>query len=139
MISHEKLTATSPAAESKVEYATYWKNLDQYRRLKAVAKLTGATGGTLNVTLQTSWDNGTTWFDWWRSSDVTAGAAAAYFVATSHEGDGTQKAVGTALVPALAKGAVAPGPHGSWMRIVFEAGASTSAGALQEVTLVGIN
>jgi hypothetical protein len=95
----------------------------------------GATGGTLSVALQTSSD-GVSYFDWYRSPDVSA-AAAASTVKLTPAGPTGPTAVGTgtasAATLALTKGVIAPGPVGSRLRVVYDAGTGTSVGATQNV------
>ncbi len=63
----QSLTETSPAAASTVAGTLIAKNLEGVRGLiQATITALGATGGILNIVLQDSDDNGTTWYDWFR-------------------------------------------------------------------------
>lgn len=127
------LTETSPSAAGTTAGTKLATSLDDYDCITVYLTLRGATGGTLNVTIQRSPD-GTTFYDWFRSSDITA-AAAASSMTLCPVLDGTPTVVGTGTTPALAKGTVAPGLWGKQMRVVFEAGSGTSAGASQTVLI----
>jgi hypothetical protein len=123
----QDLSATSPAAASTVVGTAKATGLSAYDHVTVYLTTNGATGGTLNVTLQTSPD-GTNWYDWFRSADIAAGASAAHWkICGALDNKVTQ--VGKNGTPALAKGTVAAGSFGDQMRVVYEAGASTSAGA----------
>lgn len=100
------------------------------------ALLTGATGGTLDVLLQYQAATNV-WVDWVRFPQITAAAAQACYQVSSN-GTGTSTiltssistdvAVGTGGLAANAMSNIQPnGP----VRVVFIAGASTSAGASQ--------
>lgn len=135
---------TSPAAASTAVSATTIKGLEAFDSIAVYATITGATGGTLDVYLQSSWDDGVTWYDYAAFPQVAAaGAARTYAVvvpgctvtdATTVVAKGS---LGTPGV-ALAAGTVVGGPWGKWMRVVYKAGASTSAGAAQSILFVGM-
>lgn len=143
MISHYDLTETSPGAASQTVLGTkFADNLDQFSMIAVYFTTRGATGGTTCITLQCSHDGGQTWFDWYRSADIAAGAAATTFKVTDSYGDESQTTIGTgtasAATPALAKGTVSPGIWGKKMRAVFETGAGVSVGASQGILVVGM-
>lgn len=111
--------------------------LDGYLSLSIVAKLVGATGGTLDVYLQSSPDQGTTWVDYAHFAQLAAGAAAVKYALVV--GQGVQSAapvvVGINATPALAVNTVVGGGWGDRLRLLMVAGASTSAGAAVNVTV----
>lgn len=116
--------------------------LSKYDAITIIGTLTGATGGALDVYLQTSYDDGTVWYDYIHFAQVADGAAAATFsvgipaagvTALTAVGKGT---VGTPAV-ALAANTVVGGVWGDKMRAVYVAGVGTSAGAAQAISIVG--
>jgi hypothetical protein len=142
MISHVSLTEDSPGAPGTVVGTKVAENLDAFSAIAVYFTLRGATGGALNVTLQVSYD-GDKWYDWYRSSDIAAAAAATTFKVTDSHGDASTTLVGmgttapSAATPVLEKGTVAPGLWGKKMRAVFEAAGGTTQGASQEIIVVG--
>lgn len=131
------ISETSPAA---VGTATggHVGMLQNYDSLTIRATLTGATGGTLDVYLQTSVD-GSEWVDYIHFAQIAAAAAAVTKVVVVSRA-GQQAAittVGTNTSPALAANAVVGGDFGNQMRVLFVAGAGTSAGAVQTIRITG--
>lgn len=132
------LSDTSPAAASSAAGTSRAHGLADLDSLTVVASLVGATGGTLDVYLQTSHDGGTTWYDWAHFVQLTAGNAA--IKQAFHQGRDNNAGVttiGTAATPALAASTVVGGGWGDMMRLAFTAGVSTSAGAAISVQLIG--
>jgi len=131
------LAATSPAAPSTVAGPSvdipYWA-----QGLLIVASLTGATGGALDVYLQVTDDGGTTWWDYAHFAQKTAGSALTHhmFAVSRSQQVLTITAIGKDLTPALAVNTVVGGQFGRKMRLLFVAGAGTSAGASQTVRLI---
>ncbi|HEU4728396.1 MAG TPA: hypothetical protein VFT22_10915 [Kofleriaceae bacterium] len=113
--------------------------MDDYDALVIVATLTGATGGPLDVYLQTSYDDGNHWVDYVHYAQVAAAAAAASkFTSVSKYVQITNfPTVGFDGTPALAAATVVGGPWGRQMRAVLVAGALTTAGATQVVSVLG--
>lgn len=133
------LTATSPASATTTAQ-TAVKGFSNYTSLTLYTVLQGATGGVLDVYLQTSFDGGTTWTDYWHSAQLSAGAAAAAKVWGAQRGASvtTGVAVNTANgTPVLAVNTLLNGPWGDQFRVIMVAGASTSAGASQTIVLYG--
>jgi len=112
--------------------------LQNYDALSIRATLTGATGGTLDVYLQTSVD-GTEWRDYAHFAQLADGAAVAtYGFSVSRSGQQTSiTAIGKDLTPALAANSVLGGDFGNQMRALYVAGAGTSAGAAQVIRITG--
>ena len=138
MLGRFDLSQTSPAAAGvSVGTAPVATGLDAFSWVSVEMLLRGGTGGILNVSLQTSDDGGILWTDWYRGSDLAAGAAAGRIIVSNWSGAGAPIVVGQDLVPALAKGTVRPGPVGARMRAVFECGAGMSAGAAQAIFVKG--
>ena len=112
--------------------------LDGFGGLAIAADLVGATGGTLDVYIQTSPNGGTTWFDYAHFTQLTNGnAAVRYAFAVSPSGLLTPSVVGINLTPALAAGVCIGGAWGDRMRLVFVAGTGTTAGAPVKVYVSG--
>jgi hypothetical protein len=63
MIEPKKITGTSPSSASTAVLGTAVFGLSDCDIIRVYATLQGATGGTLDVYLQTSFDGGTTWYD----------------------------------------------------------------------------
>jgi hypothetical protein len=135
------LSATSPAAASTV-LGTSSAMLDAFSKCVVQARVQGATGGTLDIYIQSSSNSAasTGWYDVAHYTQLAAGAAAAGWVFTLSRGPstataptGTNTADGT---PALAANTMVPNALGNALRVVFVAGASTSAGAVQTINVL---
>ncbi len=134
------LTGTTPAAPSTAVvgapavFATY---IDAPESLDICASLIGATGGTLDLFLQTSPDGGATWFDYGHYAQLAAGAAAfRNRVGVSRFQQAlTPVVVGVNLTPLLAAATFVGGPFNDRMRLVAVAGAGTTAGAVITIQL----
>ncbi len=111
--------------------------LDDYDAISIVAELIGATGGTLDVYLQTSGDMGITWIDYLHFPQLAAGAAAIRFASSSSNFSQATAAtvVGKNLVPALAANTSINGAFTDRMRLVMVGGVGTTVGAAVKVTL----
>ena len=135
----QTITATSPAAASTVVHTAQFSGLADCEALTIITDLRGATGGTLDVYLQTSHDGGTTWFDFAHAAQLAAGAAQVREVwhVSRSTAVTTSTVVGTGTSPALAADTVLGGSWGDSLRIVFVAGVSTSAGASQTIHVAG--
>ena len=105
--------------------------IDEYESHDIVAELVGATGGTLDVYVQTSHDGGVNWYDKIHFAQLADGAAAViYRTSTSNAQNGaTPQAVGKNLSPQLGNNVTLNGPASDRMRLLMVAGAGTSAGA----------
>lgn len=132
------ISDTSPAAVSTGTAGGLVGSLQNYDALSIRATLTGATGGTLDVYLQTSVD-GTEWVDYAHFAQIAAATAAATYAFTvSRSGQNTSiNTVGRNLTPALAANSVIGGDFGNQLRVVYVAGAGTSAGAAQVIRVTG--
>lgn len=131
---------TSPAAASTVVGTKKSGSLESAESLTIVAALTGATGGTLDVYLQTSYDGGTTWYDFAHFAQVTAAAAVVYktwHVARQVQSAAAPVTVGKDAVPALAASTILGGSWGDLIRAVYVAGVGTAAGAAQSIQIIG--
>jgi hypothetical protein len=132
-------SGTSPAAPGTTLGAQLAVPLDGASYCTISARLAGATGGTLDIYIQSSNNNGAagSWTDAIHFPQLAGGAAAVGYVATIGHGTG-----GTAPVvvnsadgtPILAANVVVPHSLGNNLRVVLVAGASTSAGATETIT-----
>jgi hypothetical protein len=116
--------------------------LSKYEALAIYATLTGGTGGTLDVYLQTSFDEGVTWYDYVHFAQKASGAAVttvAFGLPPAGVTSATATGKGSLGTPAvaLAVNTIIGGPWGDLMRAVYVAGVSTSAGAAQLIHIVG--
>jgi len=127
---------TSPAAASTVVGTKFCGLNDAVEGICVVATLTGATGGTLDVYLQTTYD-GTTWVDFAHFAQLAGGAAATIkaFAVTRGATQATITTVGVNGAPALAANTVLSGMLGKSIRAVYTAGAGTAAGAAQVIRI----
>jgi len=113
--------------------------LDDYEALNVVAELQGATGGTLDVYVQYSTDEGQTWYDVIHYPQLAAAAAAIIYSAPISNTTTTAAPVviGKNLSPALTTApSVVNGAFTDRLRLVMKAGAGTSAGAPVKVSIV---
>lgn len=138
----KRIAATSPASASTAVGGIF-ERLDEFDSLVILAVLTGATGGTLDVYLQvaTKEDDGadTEWVDYAHFAQISAAAAAItrLWSVTRLAQVTSIATVGKGTSPALAANTILGGEFGSRMRILFVAGASTSAGAVQTIDIIG--
>lgn len=136
------LSFTSPAAASTVVSAGGLAGSASLTRADAIvidAVLVGGTGGTLDVYLQRK-TGSDAWMDWVHFPQITAGTTKRYTITMFGEGAGSsivEVGGGTTAAPGVALAAntavnVTPGGD---VRVVCVAGAGTSAGAAQAITL----
>src|SRR5580658_9170036 len=104
---------------------------DDYASCFLAADLVGATGGTLDVYLQTTLDGGTSWYDLIHFAQLASGAGAISYAAPVSLSTGTTapQVVGKGSVGGLAAGKVICGAFGDRCRLLMVAGTGTSAGA----------
>lgn len=137
MIQQFTISDTSPASASTAAGSTV-RGLGNLEALRVVAELVGATGGTLDVYLQTSDDSGTTWYDWAHFPQLAASASAIkYAFSVPSAGEVGITVIGKNTTPALAANTVIGGPWGDRIRALYVAGSSTSAGAAVAITING--
>ncbi len=138
------ITGTTPAAPAggTVVGSPVVFQAEAPESLDINADLVGATGGPLNLYLQTSTDLGVTWYDYIAFAQLAAAAAAINVrcgVSRTSNSSVSLVTVGKGLVAAvgnaLAAGTVLGGPFGDRMRLVAIAGAATTAGAVITVRI----
>ena len=122
--------ATSPSAAGTAANASAG-GFSTYKSVTFKATLAGATGGTLDVYVQHSAD-GTTWYDYLHFPQLAASATAVSYSYDPALNDSIVT-VGSGTSPVLAAGSVAGGAPMDYLRVLYVAGASTSAGAAQSV------
>jgi hypothetical protein len=135
------ISETSPAAASTVVGAAV-SGLGDYRSVRVDALLVGATGGTLDVYIQRN-IGPNAWTDWMHFTQLASGAAAVRYALTSENVNSTTvvtSVAGTDSTPAvaLASGTFLGGHPGNTIRMVYVAGASTSAGAAVLLYVTGL-
>lgn len=134
------LSGTSPSAAGTTVGVSQ-VGLDTFEKAVVLAVVQGATGGTLDVYLQSTPDGGTTWYDVCHYTQLAAaGAQVAWFVSLTRGETfnatapvSVNKASGT---PTLAANTVVPHGLGNGLRVVYVAGAATSAGAAQTILVL---
>jgi hypothetical protein len=133
----QSISVTSPATSTAANSGTV--DVKHFDSIRIVAILQGATGDTLDIYLQASWDNGTTWFDFVHFPQLAAAAAQTTKTITLSRANAntTLTAIGSGTSPALAAGTYLDGEFGSLIRARFVPGASTSAGAAQTIHILG--
>jgi hypothetical protein len=130
-----EITATSPAEETTAAASTTITGLDEYESFTIDAAITGATGGTLDVYVQRK--VGAKWLDWIAFPQSAAAAALAHYSVDSAAAQSSPTAVGADAVPALAADTMTVQHPGREVRVLFSAGADTTAGASQTVWITG--
>jgi hypothetical protein len=113
--------------------------LRNYDSIEIEAELVGATGGTLDVYVQSSDDN-LVWYDTVHFAQLTAAAGAIiYRTALSRYATAAAAptAVGKNLTPALAVATSLQNGFGDHLRLVMVAGSGTTAGAAILVRMTG--
>lgn len=134
---------TSPAAAGTVASSGFvtgsttagiaWP-LDQYQAVDAIAEFAGATGGSLDVYIQSSPDGGNNWFDIAHFAQAAGSSAYTVYRVSLNAAGTAPVVVGKDLSPALAA-ASAVGAFCDQVRLVMVAGSGTSAGTRVTVTL----
>lgn len=114
--------------------------LDDSCGIQITAVIGSPTGGTLDLYVQTSPDDGAHWFDAVHFAQSAAAASAANYVATvssiSQPATAAPVAVGSGLTPALAAATVVQGLGFNRMRLVMVAGSGTTKGTAVTVYVV---
>lgn len=135
----QTVTVNSPASPSTVVVASLFKG-DMLRRAEGLtidASFIGGTNGTLDVYLQRKLGTNE-WVDWIHFPQIAAAAVKKYTTTVIGNGDTlVEVGGGTDATPgvALAANTVVNVTPGDDVRIVFVAGAGTSAGASQKITI----
>lgn len=130
------ISGTTPAAPGTAVVGTAIQFDRDVETLDIIASLVGATGGVLDLYLQTSEDD-TTYTDFLHFAQLGAGAAATIRRIILNRGQPASAitAVGQGTTPALAANTVLSGISGKYVRLLAVAGASTTAGGAQSIKL----
>ncbi len=131
------VTGTSPATATTGVIGTA-KGLGSLDAIKVVATLAGATGGTLNVYVQWTPDDGTTWYDLVAFPQKAANSAVTLHSVELSASTTDVSTIGTGTSPALTAGTAAGGTWGNQLRVLAVAGTSTSAGSTVTVKFYGV-
>ena len=120
-----------------------YTGLDEFGSVLFDCMVQGGTGGTLDIYFQSSVTAGKRWYDVVHLPQLLAGAAPIrYAVAISRaRGGGTSTAVQVNTTdnnPSIAVNTVLQYNLGDSLRLVYVAGAGTSAGALQTMDAVAL-
>ena len=128
---------TSPATATYA-VSTPVTGLGVFTAITIYADLLGATGGTLDIALETSPD-GVNWYEYVRFANTAAAAAAKSFTYDPVL-DGAIVNVGKNLTTTfvLAASTARGGHWGDQMRVRMVANASTTAGAVQSIKIEGV-
>lgn len=113
--------------------------LDDSFGMQVTCVCSNPAGGTLDVYVQTSPDDGTHWFDQIHFTQFAAGfggTQVATLSAISQPASAAPVAVGSGLSPALGAGTVVQGTGFNRLRLVMVAGSGTTAGATVTVYVV---
>lgn len=125
-------TVASSQAVTNSTIAGVAAPLDDWDAIDVTAEFGGATGGTLDVYIQVSPDQGASWYDIIHFSQATALSAMKFYQAPLSLATTTTApvAVGKNLSPSLGAGSASV-VNGAWCdraRLVMVAGTGTSAG-----------
>lgn len=131
-----ELSPITPAAPGNLVVPVS-DGLNPYRSAMIWAQLVGATGGPLDVYIQSQINKTGTlkWVDIAHYAQKAAAAAATeHLIVLAREGQASSGivAVGSDLTPALAANTVVGGDFGYALRLLFVAGALTTAGGAQQ-------
>jgi len=138
MFLHGSITGTSPNAASTAVLGSALLGTSRYDAIQIICEVQGATGGALDLYIQSSFDGGTTWWDLAHLPQLAAAASAVkYAIVIPGVSTDDITVIGKNTTPALAANTVVGGMWGSSIRVLAVAGASTSAGAAQTFTVHG--
>lgn len=131
------ISGNSPAAGSAAAIGNPIRGLARYDAIQIVCNVEGISGETLDLYLQSSWDNGTTWLDWAHLPQLAAGASATiYSISVPQMGATGITEIGSGSSPALAAGSVLGGAWGPMMR-VYAVPSGTATGVAQSFDFYG--
>ena len=137
-VTRQTQSDTSPASET-IAAGTPITGLDDFDSVVIFASIVGATGGVLDVFVQAF--DGVNWIDIAHFTQLADGGAAVQYIVpisrVPRPDDNTAVVTGQDLTPALAADTIVHGTLTDRLRFVFDAGAGTSAGASQTLTIVG--
>jgi hypothetical protein len=130
------LSDTSPSAPGNNDSTAVTQDgLERFDWFTLDAKLTQATGGVLDVYLQRWVASLQEWRDWIHFTQLAAGSTVFRYSLDCRTAATSITTVGQGTSPSISAGVVTVAHPGPKVRLYFVAGASTSAGAVQKVTL----
>jgi malate/lactate dehydrogenase len=135
----DTLSEAAPAASTTKLGTDIVSGLEKAQSLTLVATLTGCAGGTLDVYVQTSFDEGVSWVDLVHFAQVSTGAAAASFALHLSRAASVVVPVSVGLdgTPLLAVNTTLGGAWGNQLRMVLKTGVGTSTTPTQTVRAIG--
>lgn len=134
-------TLTVPSTASTTTAGTAFSVPLHYDSMLVVGELVGLTGGTLDVYLQDSPDDGTTWIDCAHFTQLSAASTAKVAFGLTLSSTIVPVGVGTLGSPgvALAAATIRSAPWAPLMRIVAVSGSGTSGSSqIQAITFVPV-
>lgn len=134
-------TLTVPSTASTTTVGTQFAVPVHYDSMLVVGELVGLTGGTLDVYLQDSPDDGTTWIDCAHFTQLAAAATAKVAFGLTLSSTIVPVGVGTLGAPgvAIAAATIRSAPWSPLMRIVAVSGGGTSGSSqVQAITFVPV-
>lgn len=143
------ISENSPdSGAANVPSVAYVGGLSYFDALSIIATIQGATGDTLDVYLQTSYDMtpgleadsvARIWYDYAHFQQLADGASPINVALHVNRSTSVtaETIIGTGLNPALGVSTILGGAWGDMIRILFVPGASTTAGSEQVVTIIG--
>jgi hypothetical protein len=135
------VSGTTPASASTAVLGTGVSiDVQRYASLRFHFTTVGATGGTLDLYVQTRANGGTTWYDYAALAQIAGGAAAGkavFAVSRMQQQTTINTTIGVDLTPTLTANTVLGGDFGQEIRIVAKAGAGTSVGAAISCEIFG--
>lgn len=137
----ELLTGTEATSPASATYSrsTSVTGFAQFEWIQIVATIQGATGGTLDIVVETAPPTGTDWFELCRFVQLAAGATAAtYTVDPTPDGIIVARGKNLTTTFVLAAGSCVGGMWLDRLRVRMVGGTSTSAGAVQSVSVIGL-
>ena len=129
--------SSQPVSSSNIAGNGIAAPLDDAEAIDIAVDMVGATGGTLDLYVQSSPDGGVNWYDIVHFPQLTAGAPAIKYQAplSLFTNSTAPVQVGKNLLPALAAGAIVQGAFSDRLRLVMVAGSGTTLGALVRMTV----
>ena len=133
---------------ANVPSVAYVGGLSYFDAISIVATIQGATGDTLDVYLQTSYElnpdwpadhPGRIWYDYAHFQQLADGASPVTVALHVNRSTSVtaETTIGTGISPALGVSTIMGGAWGDMLRILFVPGASTTAGSEQVLTIIG--
>lgn len=128
------IAGNSPAGSASAVIGNPASPLTDFESITLAAVLTGVAGGTLDVYVQMTPDEGTTWWDVVHFPQLAAGAGTFKYIANvARFGAGAAPVVTGDAV--LAPNTIIQGEFGNQLRVKVVAGAGAAAGAANNISV----